>query len=284
MEPLVWRIGDVTITALAEVEWRDLDLTWLFADATPERLLPLSGWLHPHFLGQDGRVHFTVQTFVVESEDRRLLVDTCIGNDKPRKSPRFDRLRTDFLERLTAAGFAPESIDTVLCTHLHLDHVGWNTRLEGGRWVPTFARARYLLNEAEWAHWEAAGTAEHVLDDSLRPVVEAGLAELVASDHDVTGEVSLLPAPGHTPGHVAVGIASGGARAIITGDLLHHPFQCAHPDWRCGADSDPAKALETRLAFLRSVADQPTLVLGSHFARPTAGRVVSDGDAWRFVV
>jgi glyoxylase-like metal-dependent hydrolase (beta-lactamase superfamily II) len=195
-------------------------------------------------------------------------------------------MHSPFLRDLAAAGFPRESIDLVLCTHLHVDHVGWNTMLEGGRWVPTFPNARYLINRVEWEHWSRfeAGNYRDPIEDSVRPIVEGGFADFVESNHRITGEVWLEPTPGHTPGHASVRISSKGEDAIITGDLMHHPIQCAEPDWSSGFDSDADAARATRRAFLERYGDRPILVLGTHFATPTAGRIVRDGKAWRFAV
>ncbi|HEV7732345.1 MAG TPA: MBL fold metallo-hydrolase [Candidatus Binatia bacterium] len=227
-----------------------------------------------------------IHALVIESQGRRIVVDTCIGNDKERTIPPWNRLQGPFLRDLEDAGFPRESIDTVLCTHLHVDHVGWNTMLVDGRWVPTFPNARYLFVRAEWEHWNASPPAMEgdIVGDSVRPVVEAGLVDLVAPDHRLTDEVWLESTPGHTPGHVSVRIRSGGADAVITGDLMHHPVQCAEPDWYSRFDVDRDAARATRRAFLERYADGPVLVLGTHFATPVAGRVVRHGDAWRFVV
>jgi glyoxylase-like metal-dependent hydrolase (beta-lactamase superfamily II) len=228
----------------------------------------------------------SVHTFVVEAPGRRLLVDTCVGNDKQLPIPGWNQRQGPFLADLASAGFPPDSIDTVLCTHLHVDHVGWNTRLEGGRWRPTFPNARHLWSRREYEHWTTAGGPENetVLAESVRPVVDAGLVDLVADDHAVCPEVCLEPTPGHTPGHVSVHIRSRGEEAVITGDLMHHPVQLAHPHWGSRADVDKAQAEATRLGFLRRYADRPVLILGTHFAGPTGGRIVRDGDAYRLDV
>jgi glyoxylase-like metal-dependent hydrolase (beta-lactamase superfamily II) len=228
----------------------------------------------------------SVHALLVESEGRRILVDTCVGNDKERSIPGWDRRQGPFLDDLEEAGFAPDSIDTVLCTHLHIDHVGWNTRLEDGRWVPTFPRARYLFARDEYEWWVANDDEAYgpVIQDSVRPVFDAGLVDLVDPAHVVTEEVRLEPTPGHTPGHVSVHIASRGEEAVITGDLMHHPVQCAHPEWGSSADVDPEAALRTRRAFLERYADRPVLVVGTHFAAPTAGHLVRDGGSWRLEV
>jgi glyoxylase-like metal-dependent hydrolase (beta-lactamase superfamily II) len=255
-------------------------------DATPEALAPHAAWLRPHFVTEDGRLRLLIQALVVESRGRRIVVDTCVGNDKQRTLPIFDGLHTSFLDDLARAGFPRESIDTVVCTHLHVDHVGWNTMLVGGRWVPTFPNARYLVVRTEWEHWSKQDDRSmgDILGDSVRPVVEAGLVDLVEPGHAVTDEVALEPTPGHTPGHTSVRIRSAGAELVITGDLMHHPSQCAHPEWASIADSDADEARATRRAFLAAEAARGTLVIGSHFAGPHAGRIVRDGAAYRFEV
>ena len=277
-----WQVGGVRITRIVEIEGPSPG-TFLFAEATPERLLQ-HAWLRPHFLAEDGRTLGSIHAFVIESAGRTIVVDTCVGNDKPRTVKAWNLRTGRFLEDLAEAGFPRERVDVVLCTHLHVDHVGWNTMLAGGRWVPTFPNARYLFTRREWEHWsrEPAPPDGDVQGDSVRPIVEAGLADLVETDHAVTPEVRLEPTPGHTPGHVSVRVASRGAEAVITGDLMHHPVQCAEPGWASRFDVDPAAARATRRAFLARCAGRPVLVLGTHFATPTAGRIVADGAAWRF--
>jgi len=279
---LRWKIGDVTVTRVVEIEGPSPG-TFLFEEATPERLLQ-HAWLRPRFLTDDGRTIGSIHAFVVESEGRTILVDTCVGNDKPRKLQNWHMRQGRFLEDLREAGFPCEAIDTVLCTHLHVDHVGWNTVLKDGRWVPTFGRARYLFGRAEWQHWSKQPQPPEgdVTGDSIQPVLDAGLVDLVESDHRITPEVFLEPTPGHTPGHVSVRIVSRGHEAVITGDLMHHPVQCAEPDWASRFDVDADKARRTRRSFLERNADRPVLVLGTHFATPTGGRIVRDGAAWRF--
>jgi glyoxylase-like metal-dependent hydrolase (beta-lactamase superfamily II) len=257
--------------------------TFLFEQATPERLLQ-HAWLRPHFLTEDGRVLAAVHCFVIQSEGMKIVVDTCVGNDKPREVKNWHMRQGRFLEDLAEAGFDRERIDAVLCTHLHVDHVGWNTMWRDGKWLPTFPNARYLLGSREWEHWqnEPEGPDRAVRNDSVRPILDAGLADFVAMDHRITSEVSLEPTPGHTPGHVSVRIRSQGEEAVITGDLMHHPVQCAQPGWASRFDVDPEAARHTRRAFLERQAGRPVLVLGTHFATPTAGRIVRDGDAFRF--
>jgi glyoxylase-like metal-dependent hydrolase (beta-lactamase superfamily II) len=158
--------------------------------------------------------------------------------------------------------------------------------LVGERWIPTFPHARYLIGRKEWEHWSADQSrfAKDPIDDSVRPVIDAGLAEFVEPDHKLTGEVWLESTPGHTPGHFSVRIASGDRDAVITGDLMHHPIQFIHPEWNCGADSIPEMARATRRAFIERYGDSDVLVFGTHFATPSAGYIVKHGDAWRLRV
>jgi glyoxylase-like metal-dependent hydrolase (beta-lactamase superfamily II) len=279
-----WTIGDVKITRAVEMETVSKG-TFVLPEATPENI-QREPWLQPHFAEASGRVRMSIHALIVESGNRRIVVDTCLGNDKPRMNPPWNMLQTSFLSDLAQAGFPRESITDVLCTHLHVDHVGWNTMLVEGRWVPTFAKARYLIGRKEWAHWSVATDqfTRDPIDDSVRPVVDAGLAEMVEDTHRITDEVWLEPTPGHTPGHFSVRISSRGEDAVITGDLMHHPVQCAHPEWNCGFDSVPEQARATRRAFVERYADRPVLVFGTHFATPSAGYIVKDGPAFRFRV
>jgi glyoxylase-like metal-dependent hydrolase (beta-lactamase superfamily II) len=229
----------------------------------------------------------SIHALVVETPSRRIVVDTCLGNDKEnRRIPTWNKLQTNFLADLAVAGYPRETIDTVICTHLHVDHVGWNTMLVGDRWVPTFSNARYLMGRVEYAHWTSRHEREDmrsILADSVTPVLEAGLVDLVETDHRICDEVSLVPTMGHTPGHVSVRIGSQGEQALITGDFMHHPCQIARPEWSSAADSDADQARLTRERMLTLLADAPILVIGTHFAGRTAGQVVRDGDAFRLV-
>ena len=283
---LTLSIGRLTVSAVVERAGATRP-TWLLPDATPEALEPHRAWLAPHFLDDKGRFLQSVHCFVVRGPGFTALVDTCIGNDKDRggRAP-FHMLETSFLADLSASGVPPESVDVVVCTHLHVDHVGWNTRLAGGRWVPTFPRARHLVGRQEWEHWssERDEATVRILADSVAPVLDAGIAQLVEMDHHVSGELWLEPTPGHTPGHVSVRLASQGEEAVITGDLMHHPVQIAEPGWGSHFDTDADLARETRRAFCARYADRPIAVLGTHFHHPTAGHIVSHGEGWRFAV
>ena len=281
---MTWQIGDVKITRVAELGGAPFPGTFMFAQASPELVLR-HAWLKPHFAHEDGRLFGSIHSFVIESGKRRIIVDTCVGNDKTRTVRAWNLLQGPFLDDLALAGFPAQTIDTVLCTHLHVDHVGWNTRLVNGKWVPTFPNARYLFGRKEWAYWSAEQSRDgDVMGDSVRPIVDAGLAELVDTDHVLTADVRLEPTPGHTPGHVSVRISSRGKEAVITGDLMHHPLQCAEPDLANNFDVDADAARRTRRDFLARCANRPVLVLGTHFAPPTGGWVVDADRAWRLAL
>jgi len=278
-----WRIGQVTVTKIVELEVTG-GSRFILPQATYEEILPI-GWLQPHFADERGRLKMSIHALIVETPERRIVVDTCLGNDKRgRRIPTWNNLQGTFLADLAAAGYPREAIDTVLCTHLHVDHVGWNTMLVDGKWVPTFPRARYLMGRVEFDHWRSQHERDDmaaIFADSVKPVHDAGLVDLVETDHRVSDEISLVPTIGHTPGHVSVLIRSQGEQALITGDFMHHPCQIARPEWSSTADSDSAEARLTRERMLTRLADTPILVIGTHFACRTAGRIVQDGDAFR---
>ena len=277
MPHLTWSIGDVRITRIVEVV-APIPPQGLFPEATAEDLVRHESWLKPHFVDADGNMLLSIHGLVVESAGKTILVDTCVGEHA---LPGFEQLSADstFFGDLESAGFGPDKIDFVLCTHLHFDHVGWNTRREGDRWVPSFPNARYLFARTEYEHWRAEGEGEFTatFGNAVEPVIEAGLADLVETNHRITDEVWLEATPGHTPGHVAVRISSGGAEAMITGDLTHHPVQWAELDWKMNADSDSAQAAATRRRLLEEHAGGDLLVIGTHYAEPCSGRLVEDG-------
>jgi glyoxylase-like metal-dependent hydrolase (beta-lactamase superfamily II) len=284
---LKWTIGDVTITRVLELE---VPVAYsekrpFVIEARPEALREMP-WLYDHFVTPEGHLMLAVQALVVDAPGLKLIVDTCVGNDKPRRMTGRTALQTDFLGLLAAAGCEPESVQAVVCTHLHVDHVGWNTRLVDGKWVPTFPNARYLLGRTEFEHFRSASDAESgaIMADSVQPIFDAGLVEFVEMDQRLSPEIRLTPTPGHTPGHVSVAIESKGERALISGDSVHHPCQIGRPGWSTLLDADREHASATRLALLDSLADQPVLLIGTHFAAPTAGRVKREGSSFRFEV
>jgi glyoxylase-like metal-dependent hydrolase (beta-lactamase superfamily II) len=278
---LRWKIGDVNVTRVVDDEINSIGHL-ILPQATPDAMRPIP-WLSP-FLDGGGKLVLSIHTLVVESRGRRILVDTCLGNDKERPPvPEWHMRSTSFLADLATAGSPRQSIDVVVCTHLHLDHVGWNTMRVGNRWVPTFPNARYLFARTEWEYWkDQPEEFGPVITDSVRPIIDAGLADLVEMDHELTDEVRLEPTPGHTKGHVSVRIQSAGEQAVITGDMMHHPCQIARPDWSTVLDYDANQSRRTRGEFLERCAQGAALVIGTHFMPPTAGRIVRDGDTYRF--
>jgi len=284
---LKWRIGDVTVTRVVEIEAIG-GTRFILPQATYEAAQAI-GWLYPNFADERGKLKMSIHALVVETPSKTIIVDTCIGNDKDRTVPAWSGLQTRFLEDLAEAGYPRESVDTVLCTHLHVDHVGWNTMRVDGQWVPTFPNARYLMGRDEFNYWREGGrhadpADEAPFNDSVQPVFKAGLVDLVETDHVVCDEVRLTPTLGHTPGHVSVRISSRGEEALITGDFIHHPCQLAHPEWASSFDFDAQASTKTRERVFSELADGPVLVIGTHFATPTAGHIVRDGDAFRLKV
>jgi len=279
-----WKIGNVTVTRVVEVELPTPG-TFVLPDAVPENVAKIP-WLVPRFATPDGLLLMSIHALVVESQGRKILVDTCLGNDKKRAIPDWNMRTGPFLQQLADAGHPRESIDTVVCTHLHVDHVGWNTMFMNGRWVPTFPQARYLIGRKEWDYWrsEPENPEEPIMSDSVKPIIDAGLADLVEADHKLTPEVWLEPTHGHTPGHVSMRISSAGEDAVITGDMMHHPSQIAKPEWASNFDWNQEKGRETRRSAIARWSSAGYLVIGTHFATPTAGRIVRDGDSWRFAV
>lgn len=287
------QFGGVTVDRVVESEGPSYFPSFIFPDATEEGMAAEMAWLLPHFLDPaSGRLLMSLHSYVIRTQHRTVLVDTCVGNDKARPStPAWHRRDTAWLDDLRALGVPPEAVDVVLCTHLHVDHVGWNTRLEDGRWVPTFPNARYLFHRQEYIHWQThemphvgSGTTEGSFEDSVLPVVAAGLADFVDGDHAIEDGLFLEASPGHTPGHVCLHLDGGGAHALFTGDMMHHPVQIARPDWNSRYCHDADLARATRQSTVARYADTDTRILAAHFPDPVAGRIVSDGGRWRFAV
>jgi glyoxylase-like metal-dependent hydrolase (beta-lactamase superfamily II) len=281
-----WQIGKVRVTRIVELEivaQNDANGPFI-REAHPDALRQID-WLYPDFVTDEGNLRTSVHALLVQAPGLNLVVDTCIGNDRPRKLTGGFPLSTPFLETFERDHLTREEVDLVVCTHLHVDHVGWNTMLVEGRWVPTFPNARYLFGHTEYDHWiaEGEGDAPHILSDSIQPIFDAGLAELVEMDHRISAEIALIPTPGHTPGHVSVRIESEGEVGIIAGDVMHHPCQIARPDWAPDFDTDKLAARAMRKQFLEMVVDEPILVIGTHFASPTAGYVQQANDGFKLV-
>ena len=284
-----WDLGGVRVDRVLENEAPLLAPDILFPDFDPEVLDAHRDWLESNLL-QPGTnlLILAFNSYVIRTKHHVILVDTCTGNDKERPhKPRYHMKNWPFLERLAAVGLSPADIDFVMCTHLHVDHVGWNTRLINGRWVPTFPNARYLFIKDEFDHWQndekrALYTTDPYFEDSLLPVIEAGQADFVDMDYAFDDAAWLDPTPGHTPGHVCVHVKGTHSEAVMSGDLMHHAFQCTMPAWNSCFCVDPTASREMRRAFLDRHADSDTLIKPAHFPTPSVGRIRRDGDAFRF--
>jgi glyoxylase-like metal-dependent hydrolase (beta-lactamase superfamily II) len=283
-------LGGIRITRIVEAEGPLLRPAEIFPDATPEIVRANLDWLSPGFYdAATDRLVISIQSFLLEAGGLRILVDTCVGDCKTRVRPDFDGRRWNWLDRLGALGVAPEHIDVALSTHLHVDHVGWHTRLRGGRWVPTFPNARYLFTRPEWAYWKdneghpALERTGDYIGDSIWPLFDAGRADLVDMDHQVAPGIRLVPLPGHTPGHVGVAVEGAAGSVLLTADLFHHPLQCCHPHWNTRFCLDPERSRATREGTMERLAQEGTLLMPAHFPGPNAGRLrrVDDDDPRR---
>ncbi|KKF00874.1 MBL fold metallo-hydrolase [Mycolicibacterium obuense] len=300
------RVGSTTITSVVEQTIGAL-LTANLPQATPDALRELP-WLWPHYMNDHDEMQGVIQSLVIEHAGTIVVVDTCVGDDKDiAVAPELAHARTGFLEHFSAAGFRPDAVDYVIATHMHVDHVGWNTHLTDGRWQPTFPNARYLFAAPELTHWTArAGQPTTHPDDtdlaeddarrardfrqtqidvhrqSIQPILDAGLADVIDIPHTVVPGLVLVPAAGHTPGHVMVEITADGGRAVITGDSFHHPSQIAHPEWDDLADTDLRAGAAARHQILADIANTSTRLIGSHFSHPSFGTVTTDGGSYRF--
>jgi glyoxylase-like metal-dependent hydrolase (beta-lactamase superfamily II) len=277
-------VGDVKISRVVESEgpW---DGTFILPNATSENVQKERDWLYPAFADEGGQLKLAIHSLIIESQGKRIIVDTCIGNDKVRSNPAWNKLQLPYLEDLRKLGYERERIDQVICTHLHIDHVGWNTMLKDGKWVATFPNAKYLVGGTEWDFFSRAEDPffKDPVEDSVRPVIAEGRVDLVDDKHRITDEVWLESTPGHTPGHFAVRISSNGQDAVITGDLMHHPIQCRYPEWDDNFDVDGAQAKKTRRAFCERYADTGVAVIGTHFATPSVGKIIKKDDSFRYI-
>lgn len=262
--------------------------TDMFPAATDELVARHLSWMAPDYMdGATLEMLFSFKSFLIRTERLTILVDACVGNDKDRPGrPHWHHQNWPYLANLAVAGVRPEEIDIVMCTHLHTDHVGWNTQLKDGRWVPTFPNARYVFSEKEYRHWEnrlgASEIGDIVFNDSVLPVMEAGQADLVKDDYEIDHGIVLEPTPGHTPGHVALHLSSGGDTALFTGDLYHHPLQIFEPELSSTACVDPVLSRQSRYDFLNEYADSGSVLYPAHFTGREVGEIKSDGDGWRF--
>lgn len=288
-----WQIGAVRVTRIEESTGPGFTPEQLFPDWSQEAVRLHWDWLVPHYFDPGvGRLLTSIHTWLLQTPAHNILVDTCAGNHKQREfSPRFHQLETPWLERLAETGLRPQDIDVVLCTHLHVDHVGWNTCLQDGRWIPTFPKARYLFSRIEHDHWSPQANPaiverhpgkEQIYQDSVLPVVAAGLATLTDGEHVIDDWVAVTPAPGHTPGHVVVRIAGQDAKAVFSGDILHHPIQVVNPGWNSRFCELPEQAAHTRREVLAYCAEEEALLMPAHFAHPHVARIECSCGTFRF--
>ena len=280
------QVGDIVITRIIESERPDFDAAQFFPEIAADQWAPyrqrLAGWaLEP----ASNALIFPMQSFLLRTRHHTIVVDTCVGDHKQRARPTWNMTSSgEYLKRLAETGVRPEDVDYVMCTHMHPDHVGWNTRLENGRWVPTFPKARYVMSEKEWTYWSAfhKDTPQNQIADSVIPIVESGHAQMVKNDFAIDEDVWFESTPGHTPDHVSVRIASRGAQAVITGDLIHSPVQCLETEWVPRPDFDPPQAAATRRAFLERYCERDVLVCASHFPSPSFGHIIREGNGFWF--
>lgn len=286
-----WQVGNVSLVRIEESErLGSMPPQSFFAGFDRQTFDRHLEWMVPHHYSQEhDRLIISCHSWLIRAGGLTILLDACSGNHKYRPfNPAFHQLNTPYLERLAAAGVAPQEVDIVMCTHLHADHVGWNTRLDNGRWVPTFPNAKYLFSDVENTFWQAqlvtvlrdnAGRRA-VYEDSVLPVIEAGQAELVSGHRRLSDELFIEPAPGHTPGHIVLKIDSRGEHGLCCGDAIHHPVQLYEPDWNTQFCVDQAVARKTRRRLLGYCVEKPALLFPIHFARPFVVQIRSENGAF----
>lgn len=285
----ILQIGHYSIQKVVELERPFAHAQSFFPDLTDDMLAICRRELPAGRLSPDDFLNMSYHTLVVRTGRHTILVDTCCGNHKERSTrPEFSHLNTNFLGELAKAGVKPEQVDFVMCTHLHWDHVGWNTYLLDGRWVPTFPNAKYIISRSEFDYWDAAyrrgDPSVHCVSfaDSVLPVKQADQVVIVDDAHAFEDGIVLEPCFGHSPGHVVINLASQGARGALTGDVLHHPIQLRFPAMSTVADTDRNLARQTRTALIDKLAGSGTLLLPTHFTTPTVGRIEPASEGFRY--
>ncbi|GAA4553726.1 MBL fold metallo-hydrolase [Pseudonocardia xishanensis] len=280
-------VGRATVTPIVE-STASFDRSVVFPDAAPAEWAQAEARACRSAPRQEyDRLEFVVQCFLIRTPESTVLIDTAVGDGKDRpRWPRWHR-RTGgvLLRELARVGVTASDVDIVVNTHLHIDHVGGNTVSSPSGWVPTFPNARYLVSREEYEHLVELPGAEHArcVGDSIAPLVDADRVDWVEGARQVIPEVWLDPTAGHTVGHMSVRVESEAEVAVITGDVLHDPVQCARPDWSTRADDDPLVALRTRRDFVERYANSAAVVFGSHFRSPTAGLIVGPVESRCFV-
>lgn len=279
---MLCKIGDVEVWRILEIHAPFMMPEELFPNAGPDVRAITQNLVPGSIDAASGRLILPIQGFLLKTPSHNILVDSCVGNNKTMPDDPNWHQRSDgrFMAALTAAGVSADEVDYVLCTHLHTDHIGWNTRLEDGRWVPTFPNARYLMPSDDEKDQRTRHSTAYV--ESVLPIVEAGQVELVEGGHMLCDHVTLIPTPGHTQGHVSVLVKSGDRGAIITGDALHSSVQCWYPDWHFKYDTDAELAVKSRRGLLEQCSETRCIVLGSHFSLPSLGYVKAGKNAFRW--
>jgi glyoxylase-like metal-dependent hydrolase (beta-lactamase superfamily II) len=282
---LKFSVGDFTIHRIVEQELPVVPAREFLHGLIPELLAENRGWMKKAgAIDTDDKLILCFQSYLIKTPHHTILIDSCIGNDKPRPGAPNWNMKTDdtYMSGLAAAGFSVNDIDFVLCTHLHVDHVGWNTRLGNGRWVPTFPKARYVFGKSEYDYWHEQNAKADVgpFADSVLPVVEARKAEMVTNDFAIGDHGRILPTPGHTAGHIAFTFGKGKDDVVFAGDLMHSPLQTLHPELSPKFDFDPEQSAVTRRSFLERYCDTNTLCCTAHFPSPSSGKIKRKGNAF----
>ena len=286
LEPI--KLGNITIHRIVEQERPFFDMLTFFPKLTKEVLEENRAWLQPKYVSPKDELLLCIQSYLVQTPHHNILIDSCVGNDKPRPTrPFWDHMKSDRFEKnLAATGVGVGDIDFVMCTHLHTDHVGWNTRLENGRWVPTFPKARYVFADRELEFWTKRQKDDPAafpwVTDSVLPVVAANRVDIVKSAHSLNDLVKLIPTPGHTIDHYSVHVGNAGGDAVITGDMIHSPIQARYPELGMMVDYDSTQAGRSRRELFGRFCDTSTLMCTAHFPSPSTGRFVRWKDAFDF--
>jgi glyoxylase-like metal-dependent hydrolase (beta-lactamase superfamily II) len=288
----MFNIGDIEILRVEESLGHSFQPNILLPDWNAKDIEPHLSWLVPTYYDKEAdRIVSSIHSWVLKTRHHTILIDTCVGNHKERPGqPRFHMLNRPYMENFAKAGLKVEDIDYVLCTHLHVDHVGWNTRLDNGRWVPTFPKAKYVFSKGDRDYFDptrgAGGKVEanaRVFNDSVLPILEARQDMVVDGTHQLGDDLTISPAPGHSPGHVLITLKSKGTEALFTGDIMHNPIQIYHPQWSSAFCSDPEQARRTRRRVLEHAAARGSLVYPQHFAGPFIGRVAERAGGFEYL-
>lgn len=287
----MWTFGPATLERIVDLDPFALPLGFIMPGATVEAIRHLEPVLAPHHVDfAAGNILLGVHSLLLRAGRLNVLIDACVGENKerPRRPEWHRRTASGYLDRLKAAGLAPDEVDIVLCTHLHADHVGWHTRLDNGRWVPTFPKARYLIGRTELTHWQAHESAEPgrhnhgAYADSVLPVIEAGLDELVDDGFDLARGMRIETLPGHSPGQIGLCLDCGTAgKALFCGDAVHSPVQVFKPEWASAFCHDREQAVRTRIGLFERAAEGDLLLVPAHLRGAWGMRIRRQHEGFR---